>query len=162
MPAALLRLLGLASQPFCTLLARTALLAVNALCDFGSPHRAACLEAMAVVAVVAFGELAQCEVMVVLMKLKPDHHILGEAKKFAADVALTLLEAAAQHSAPPPQGTAMPIHVTGVCSWLPIKNWTFPIVSLAISDHLRIVSRDPDVTSASSIRRKVVGAAMSR
>ena len=31
-----------------------------------------------------------------------------------------------------------------------------------MNDHLRIIAKDPDVTSASSIRRKVVGAAMSR
>ena len=160
MAAVLLRLLGLSSQSECAPLTHTALLAVGTLCDFGSPHRAACLEAMAVVA--ASVELAQREVFQVLLKFKFDLHMFSEAKKFAADVVLTLLEAAAQHSAPPPQGTAMPIHITGVCSWLPTDSWPLRAATLTISDHLRIIAEDPDVASASSIRRKVVGAALGR
>ena len=66
---------------------------------------------MAVVAVVASENSAQYEVMVVLTRIKADILTLGEAKTFAADVALTLVEAAAQHSAPPPQGTAHTHHL---------------------------------------------------
>lgn len=160
MTAVLLRLLGLASQSFCTLLARSALLAIGTLCDFGSPHRAACVEAMAVV---ASERLVQREVTIVLGNFKTVLHALGDIKKVAADVALALVEAAAQRGAPPPSETKMPLHITGVSSWLPMDSWTLFTASLATSViSAGIIAEDPDIASASSIRRKVIGAAMIR
>ena len=87
----LLRLLGLVARQE-PALARTALMAAGRLCDFESPCRNATLAAMAVVAEACEEEM-RTEVIRALTKIAV---FKSETEHSAMDVALTLVEAAAQ------------------------------------------------------------------
>lgn len=162
MTAALLRLLGLAAlqhqQPA---LASTVQAAAGTLCDFESPCPAETLAAMTTIAGKC-GESVRNEVTEALMKMVG---LSSERDKgsFETDAALTLVEAAAQHSNPTPMKSPCRIfYVTGPCSWLPQVGWIFLAVKAVMRRASAIFARDPDNESVGSVRRKAVAAALLR
>ena len=111
----LLRLLGLAARQE-PALACTALMAAGRLCDFESPCRNETLAAMAAVAEACEEEM-RTEVIRALTKIAV---FTSETEHSAMDVALTLVEAAAQHNNSPPTLISCQLYcITGICSWLP-------------------------------------------
>ncbi len=156
--AVLLRLLGIASQKLCDVLALTALLAAGSVCAFESERRAECLEAMAAVVAICEGPLKQ----EVVRALKGGSSIADDTlNPFAIEAALTLLEAAALHSSPPPPEIGHVIHVTGPCSWLTGESWVFSAVEAAMRGGLDVVA-SAAIQAGGCTRRKVVAVALLR
>lgn len=161
MTAALLRLLGLASQTLNRYLAFVAAAVVCLMCNFGSASRAECLAAVASVVAACEGPLRR-EVAGALdtpsiLLWGPGSFVPGRV-----DLALTLVEAMAQQSGSPPEHLDCPVHVTGICSWLPVDSWV-PGALTAVDDSYYLdVIQDSGVESAGSVRSKVVAAAVIR
>ncbi len=99
--------------------------------------------------------------MHVLTVCEPTREVSSPWKIGPMNVALTLVEAAAQHDAPHPEGTRCPLYITGHCSWLPQDSWVLRLAS-AFLDCAIDIAVDPDIESAGSVRRKVIAVALLR
>ena len=151
MTALLLRLAGLACHQLSDSLAWTALEVAGRLSSFDTARRAERLLAVAAMVGACKGPMRD-----ELRRLFFRPVIRSETRHGAMNVALTLVEAAAQHSEPPPDGDARrTLLIAGSCSWLPLDSW---VLQCAVK---RLEADDPDPV-AGSLQRQVLVAAMRR
>lgn len=150
----------MASQTLHQYLAFIAAAVVCLMCNFGSASRAECLAAVASVVAAYKGplrrEVAGALDTASVLLCRPGSFVPG-----LVDLALTLVEAMAQQSGPPPEHLDCPIHVTGICSWLPADSWVCFALKLAEDGYLDVV-QGSNIEAASSVRRKVVATAVIR
>lgn len=149
--ALLLRLVGLARQQLSDSLAWVALEVAGRLCCFDTAHRAERLVAVAAMVAGCTGPM-RAEVREVFCRPM----VRSETRYSAINLALTLVEAAAQHSKPAPDGDARhTLLITGTCSWLPLDSW---VLACAV----KLLQADDPAPDAGNLQRQVVVAAVRR